>query len=63
MNDTAVNAILVGNENSLQLNVVLLTDLRLRIFITEHGEPLRNRFHPSIALNGEPEHTKSFLLL
>lgn len=58
LNDTAVTAILVGKENRLKLTVALLTDSRVRIFITEAEKPLRNRFHPSIALDGEPKHTK-----
>lgn len=58
MNDTALNAILVGSENRLRLTVALLTDSRLRIFVNEAGEPLRQRFHPLIALNGEPEHAR-----
>ncbi|KAH7705988.1 glycosyl hydrolase family 31 protein [Aphelenchoides avenae] len=57
-NETAVEAELVSAVNRLKLAVVLLEDSSLRIQINEAGTPLRPRFQPLLALNGEPKQKK-----
>ncbi|KAI1725884.1 glycosyl hydrolases family 31 domain-containing protein [Ditylenchus destructor] len=57
-NETGIEATLVNSENKLALSVAWLEDSRLRVYITEAGESLRPRYHPSIALTGEPKQQK-----
>lgn len=56
-NETAIEAILESSVNRLTLFLALLDDSRLRVLIDEI-KPIRQRFHPVIALNGEPKHQK-----
>lgn len=57
-NESGVDATLVNSENRLALSVTWLEDSTLRVFLTEAGESLRQRYHPSIALTREPKQKK-----
>jgi hypothetical protein len=56
-NASSVEAILKSSLNKLKFVLALLEDGMFRILIDEI-DPIRQRFHPVIALNGEPKHQK-----
>ena len=56
-NESAIEAILASSANRLKLVLTLLEDSRVRLLIDEI-DPIRQRFHPTIALNGEPKQQK-----
>ncbi|KAL3097089.1 hypothetical protein niasHS_002805 [Heterodera schachtii] len=58
-NESSIEAILESSVNRLSMVLALLEDDQLRLLIDEI-KPIRQRFHPAIALDGEPKH-RSFL--
>jgi len=56
-NDSAVEAVLESSVNKLKLILALLEDGKVRMVIDEI-DPIRQRFHPTIALDGEPKQQK-----
>ena len=59
LNETALTAILESSVNKLGIVLALLEDSTIRLLIDEI-EPIRQRFHPAIALNGEPKPQKLY---
>uniref|UniRef100_A0A914NGQ0 Glycoside hydrolase family 31 N-terminal domain-containing protein n=1 Tax=Meloidogyne incognita TaxID=6306 RepID=A0A914NGQ0_MELIC len=56
-NDSAVEAVLESSVNKLKLILALLEDGKVRMVIDEI-DPIRQRFHPTMALDGEPKQQK-----
>lgn len=56
-NESAIEGILESSANKLQIQLALLEDNTVRLIIDEIN-PIRQRFHPTIALDGQPKQQK-----